>query len=271
MIKQKKTPAQREAFFRPTFHRLCRAMCLLHRLGVVHRDLSLENIVGKDAEFQHPVIIDLGAAVVHPDSPLRSNLLHLINEEPRDSEKWKWALQAYCDLVLVPLEDLPRGEKEKEEVLECNVAMTIMQEIENKEEEEQEREQRLKQMVYNPTRLGMVTRAGKPNYISPEAYSHGAHDLFLNDSWTFGVTLYCAVTGHPPFQLPVSSDPWFQLFWSGAFQVRFANQTQQGTRLYYFAYSAEFIDLISHIFVPEAKRWRMEELVNHKWFRGAVW
>lgn len=94
-------------------------------------------------------------------------------------------------------------------------------------------------------------------------YSGTAVDIFAA-----GVVLFIMVSGHPPFQTAVASDPFFKLIRDQRSQMFW---TQHSRRKSLNFYSPSFQNLIDRMLAFDPKqRISMEEIYAHPWFTDKV-
>ena len=112
-------------------------------------------------------------------------------------------------------------------------------------------------------RLSEAVAVGKTRYMSPEVFSCIAYDPRLSDLWSVGVCLFVMVNKNFPWNFPHSSDPLFVMICSGRI-----NDVMRGWGRPQLQDS--LVDLFSHFFCPEERRWSIQQLLDSDWLRG-VW
>ena len=120
-------------------------------------------------------------------------------------------------------------------------------------------------------------RAGTQRYMPPEMWGasdlqgvlHTPYDPVQAEIFTFGVLLFTMAVGLYPFNVATSSDPMYCLFCTngreywGIWKQRFPGHCNPITE--------DFIDLINSLLaVDPAVRISLQEVYDHKWFRGEV-
>ena len=112
-------------------------------------------------------------------------------------------------------------------------------------------------------RLEEKVAVGKTRYMSPEVFSCIAYDPRLSDVWSVGVCLFVMCMKNFPWNFPHSSDPLFVMICSGRVNdvMRGWGRPQLDDAL---------VDLFSHFFCPEERRWSIQQLLESDWLRG-VW
>ena len=104
----------------------------------------------------------------------------------------------------------------------------------------------------------MNTRAGTPNYISPEVLA-GNYGLEC-DLWSAGCILYILLCGYPPFYGDDDQEI-LQMVAKGKFD--FDGEEWDDI-------SREAKDLIKKLICKPEKRLTAEEALDHKWFKKAL-
>ena len=112
-------------------------------------------------------------------------------------------------------------------------------------------------------RLAESVAVGKTRYMSPEVFSCIAYDARLSDLWSVGVCLFVMVCKNFPWNFPHSSDPLFVMICSGRI-----NDVMRGWGRPQL--DDELVDLFSHFFCPEERRWSIQQLLDSDWLKG-VW
>ena len=103
----------------------------------------------------------------------------------------------------------------------------------------------------------LKTKVGTAYYVSPEIlngnYTH------LCDIWSAGVILYILLSGDPPFNGPNDS-----AIYQKVAQMKYTFPENKWKNV-----SNEAKDLISHMLVPEEKRYTASQVLEHDWFKNA--
>jgi serine/threonine protein kinase len=105
---------------------------------------------------------------------------------------------------------------------------------------------------------GITGGVGKLCYMSPELWLGKQFNAIKSDIWSLGTILFTMLTGHPPYKKPSVNDPHFNIIYSG----KLTKYISQKKELYM---SPEALDLLSHIFCEESKRYTTEQILNHPW------
>lgn len=104
----------------------------------------------------------------------------------------------------------------------------------------------------------MNTRAGTPNYISPEVLA-GNYGVEC-DLWSAGCILYILLCGYPPFYGDDDQEI-LQMVQKGKFDFD-GEEWDEITK--------EAKDLIKKLICKPEKRLTAQEALEHKWFRKAL-
>ena len=104
----------------------------------------------------------------------------------------------------------------------------------------------------------MYTRAGTPNYISPEVLA-GNYGIDC-DLWSAGCILYILLCGYPPF-FGDDDNEILQMVAKGKFDFDGEEWNEV---------SKEAKDLIKKLICKPEKRLTTQEALEHKWFRKAL-
>lgn len=104
----------------------------------------------------------------------------------------------------------------------------------------------------------MNTRAGTPNYISPEVLA-GNYSIDC-DCWSAGCILYILLCGYPPF-FGDDDQEILQMVAKGKFDF-------DGEE--WLEVSKEAKDLIKKLICKPEKRLTAQEALEHKWFKKVL-
>ena len=103
----------------------------------------------------------------------------------------------------------------------------------------------------------------KAVYASPELTGHSAFDAFACDVFALGVLLYTLVTGHPPFERAVDSDPWYRAISTGSWLHD--DVISQSAAAVYAGVDEAVLQLIGRMIRPENDRCSLAEVHAHPW------
>jgi len=101
---------------------------------------------------------------------------------------------------------------------------------------------------------------GKQGYCSPEVYNLNEYDGRANDIWALGVILFMLVTGSPPYQVSMYSDPGFKLLMEGKLQVMVVDMWKRYVEV-------DAVDLLCRIFTAESDRINIHSILDHPWLQ----
>jgi calcium-dependent protein kinase len=101
----------------------------------------------------------------------------------------------------------------------------------------------------------MVTKAGTPNYVSPEVLA-GSYKIDC-DMWSVGCLLYILICGYPPFE----GDDDYELC-QNILKGRIEFDGEEWDNI-----SKDVKNLISCLICKPERRLTAEEALKHKWFK----
>jgi calcium-dependent protein kinase len=104
----------------------------------------------------------------------------------------------------------------------------------------------------------MKTKAGTPNYVSPEVLA-GSYKIDC-DMWSVGCLLYILICGYPPFE----GDDDYELC-QNILKGRVEFDGEEWDNI-----SKECKNLISSMICKPEKRLTAEEALQHKWFKKTL-
>jgi len=104
-------------------------------------------------------------------------------------------------------------------------------------------------------------KPGKLGYMAPEIFAGQPFDGKLADIYSMGVILFIILTGVPPFEMSSDSDARFRLIYNGYLRKLLKTWNFLGIIL------EEAIDLLSHMLCPVEKRFSLENIIVHPWFK----
>ena len=101
---------------------------------------------------------------------------------------------------------------------------------------------------------------GKEFYMAPEVYRRETYDPSVADMWSLGVILVILLTGSPPFRVPCTRSPHYNLV------------LEQGIAGLFKAWEEEVspsaVDLLSHLLVPAKERYTLKQVLGHPFVRS---
>jgi len=105
---------------------------------------------------------------------------------------------------------------------------------------------------------------GKLRYMSPELFSGQPCNLFSNDVYCLGVTMYGLFTGLPCYILPIQqSDVWFNIIWTGRWIPDATLFTRVEARSTYMKLSPTVLNCIDRLLKPQTCRLSLSQLLSH--------
>jgi serine/threonine protein kinase len=219
------------------FRQIALAIQALHRFHIVHRDLSLENILvahaGKSLDdVRDLVLVDLGLAMMHPSSPYYSELMPLV----------PFGVNAgYMELLQCVQRIVPSRHRSKKD---HSVSTQF-------------------QVNSVPLTQGLSGRCG---YMSPELVANRTPwDAYANDVYALGCILYLLATGEAAYSSPVLRDPKFRLVFSGGWLLPPHVLSRDAKP--YRDLPLSTLALINDLIAPEDYRLSIDQVVTytHSW------
>jgi len=102
---------------------------------------------------------------------------------------------------------------------------------------------------------------GKESYRSPEIHSKIPFNAVKSDIWSLGVVLFMMTFGVCAYTKPTKTDAMFNIIYTGNIEswAQFTGKSDRASKL--------LLNLFSHIFCCENKRWSIEDIIKHKYIR----
>jgi len=116
-----------------------------------------------------------------------------------------------------------------------------------------------RELPYAPT----ANKPGKFGYMSPEIFSYQPYYGTASDVWSMGVILFISLFGVPPFQCPAPTDQRFVLISTNQIMRLLTAWNLQSV------VSAEGVDLIQRMLLPQDQRFTIEQILQHPWISRA--
>jgi len=114
------------------------------------------------------------------------------------------------------------------------------------------------------TEVLLETECGTRSYMSPEILAHQRYHGSKADIWSAGVVLFIMMTGHPPFQMAVERDWWFNAVKQNRHDRFWAAHLRTNPDV-----PPEFQAFINTIFVADPEqRTTLEAMKSHEWMQG---
>ncbi|CAM9808815.1 unnamed protein product, partial [Heterosigma akashiwo] len=112
----------------------------------------------------------------------------------------------------------------------------------------------------------LSTHCGTRSYMAPEVLSGLEYKGTKADIWSCGVVLFIMLVGHPPFQVALLKDWWFNAISCGRYDRFWAAHFRTAPAL-----SNDAQGFLNRIFVADPdQRAGLEELKAHTWLQGEV-
>lgn len=213
----------------------------LQKIGICHRDLSLENLLVHNDKLC--LIIDLGMCIRVPfqNDPQTQNIIDHIEDMTLDIEP----------TPLAPGATFAASAMEQNKTVD-DQDFSFPQAMNNLNNNERNR--RRERYLIKPSGT-----CGKAIYMAPEIeQNEKPFDGFAVDMWAVGIILFLMLTGFNPWERPCSSDERF-LYMTNGYLVQMLSEWNLGL-------SPDVLDLLQRmLWIDPKDRLSLEQVRAHPW------